>query len=77
MPDWLVNTMAVGLPPIELGIGIWLLVGLFTRFSAVVASILNIVFMAGMACIGTVPSVDATYGGGFLFKWNAHHPGAG
>jgi uncharacterized membrane protein YphA (DoxX/SURF4 family) len=48
MPSWLVNGMAVGLPPLELGIGVWLLIGLFTRFSAIVASILNLIFMAGM-----------------------------
>jgi uncharacterized membrane protein YphA (DoxX/SURF4 family) len=49
MPSWLVNTLAVGLPPLELGIGVWLLLGLFTRFSGAVSAILNLVFMAGMA----------------------------
>src|SRR5437016_2918352 len=34
LPYQLVSIMAKGLPPLELGLGIWLLVGLFTRLAA-------------------------------------------
>ncbi len=44
LPPDLVNLMAVALPPLELGLGIWILLGLFTRFSAGVTALLMIVF---------------------------------
>src|SRR5689334_7183910 len=34
LPDFLVQAMAVGLPIIEVIVGAWLLIGLFTRFAA-------------------------------------------
>src|SRR5438034_207400 len=34
--DPVVQIMAFVLPPLEIGLGIWLLVGLFTRFSATI-----------------------------------------
>jgi uncharacterized membrane protein YphA (DoxX/SURF4 family) len=44
LPSWLVSTMAVGLPIVEVGLGIWLLVGLFTRFSGGLGAALMAVF---------------------------------
>src|SRR5437588_9509844 len=37
LPYQLVDIMARGLPPLELGLGIWLLIGLFTRLAAAVS----------------------------------------
>src|SRR4051812_33153922 len=48
LPSWLVHLMAVGLPPLELGIGAWLVLGLFTRFSAVVSGGLLVIFLVAM-----------------------------
>jgi putative oxidoreductase len=48
LPDALVQVMAVGLPPLELGLGIWLLMGLFTRFSAAVSGGLMVVFLVAL-----------------------------
>lgn len=44
LPSWLVSTMAVGLPIVEVGLGIWLLIGLFTRFSGGLGAVLMAVF---------------------------------
>jgi len=44
IPPFIVDTMARVLPIVEIGLGIWLLVGLFTRFSAIVASVLLTIF---------------------------------
>ncbi len=44
LPPFLVDFMANVLPPIELGVGIWLLLGLFTRFSATITAALMVVF---------------------------------
>jgi uncharacterized membrane protein YphA (DoxX/SURF4 family) len=44
LPSWLVSTMAVGLPIVEVGLGVWLLVGLFTRFSGGLGAALMAVF---------------------------------
>ena len=44
LPSWLVSAMSVGLPIIEVGVGIWLLVGLFTRFSGALSAALMLVF---------------------------------
>ncbi len=44
MPDFVVNVMAVGLPILEVAIGAWLILGLFTRFSGVVGAVLMAVF---------------------------------
>ena len=44
LPPFLVDFMANVLPPIELGVGIWLLLGLFTRFSAGITAALMVVF---------------------------------
>jgi len=42
LPSSLVSFMATALPILEVGLGIWLIVGLFIRFSAIV----SVVFMA-------------------------------
>ncbi len=44
LPPFLVDFMANVLPPLELGVGIWLLLGLFTRFSAAITAVLMVVF---------------------------------
>jgi uncharacterized membrane protein YphA (DoxX/SURF4 family) len=44
LPDFVVNAMAVGLPVIETVIGAFLLLGLFTRFSAGVGAFILAVF---------------------------------
>jgi uncharacterized membrane protein YphA (DoxX/SURF4 family) len=45
LPDAIVSTMATVLPIIELGLGVWILAGLFTRFAAAVAGGMMVVFM--------------------------------
>lgn len=44
LPSWLVSTMADWLPALELGIGVWLIVGLFTRYAAAVSAVLLVIF---------------------------------
>lgn len=44
LPPFVVDVMANVLPPVELGVGIWLLLGLFTRFSAGITAALMVVF---------------------------------
>ncbi|HUP28131.1 MAG TPA: DoxX family protein [Chloroflexia bacterium] len=48
LPSGLVQAMAVGLPVIELGLGVWLLAGLFTRFSAVLSMVIMFVFLVAI-----------------------------
>src|SRR4051794_32973383 len=48
LPSALVHLMAVGLPPLELGIGAWLVIGLFVRFSAGVSAGLLVIFLIAM-----------------------------
>jgi len=48
LPDFLVQAMAYALPALELGLGIWLLIGLFTRFSAAVSGGLLIIFLVAL-----------------------------
>jgi putative oxidoreductase len=48
LPPEVVQAMAVWLPPLELGLGIWLLVGLFTRFAAAVSGGLVLIFLIAM-----------------------------
>lgn len=45
LPSWLPELMARGLPPLEIAIGIFLLLGLFTRIAAALAGGLMIVFL--------------------------------
>jgi uncharacterized membrane protein YphA (DoxX/SURF4 family) len=49
LPSFIVQAMAVGLPPIELGLGIWLVLGLFTRFAAGACVALMLVFLTALA----------------------------
>lgn len=44
LPPGLVTVMASVLPPLELGVGIWILLGLFTRFSAGITALLMAIF---------------------------------
>src|SRR4051812_35598623 len=48
LPSGLVHAMAVGLPPLELGLGAWLVLGLFTRFSAAISGGLLVIFLIAM-----------------------------
>jgi uncharacterized membrane protein YphA (DoxX/SURF4 family) len=48
LPAALVQAMAVGLPPLEIGLGVWLLAGLFTRFAAGISGSLMVVFLIAM-----------------------------
>jgi uncharacterized membrane protein YphA (DoxX/SURF4 family) len=44
LPDFVVNVMAVGLPILEVALGAWLILGLFTRISGLIAAVLMAVF---------------------------------
>lgn len=44
LPSGLVNVMANVMPALELGVGVWLLLGLFTRYAAGVSGLLLLVF---------------------------------
>ena len=44
IPSFIIEIMAVGMPVLEVLLGVWILLGLFTRFSAVIAGILMIIF---------------------------------
>ena len=48
LPSWLVQIMANGLPPLELVIGLFLLVGLFTRLTGVVTGGLMLIFLIAL-----------------------------
>ena len=48
LPDPIVQAMANGLPLIELVLGIWLLIGLFTRFAAAACAGLMVVFLIAL-----------------------------
>jgi uncharacterized membrane protein YphA (DoxX/SURF4 family) len=66
LPVPVVETMARVLPIIELGLGIWLLVGLFTRFSAIIGGILMSVFTIAItqAWIRGIDADCGCFGGG-------------
>ena len=49
LPDPLVQIMAVGLPPLEVGLGVWLLAGLFTRFAAAISGGLMAIFLIAIS----------------------------
>ena len=61
IPPAIVDTMARALPILEIGLGIWLLVGLFTRFSAVIATALMAIFTAAITQ-AWVRGIDANCG---------------
>jgi uncharacterized membrane protein YphA (DoxX/SURF4 family) len=44
IPSFIIEIMAVGMPVLEVLLGVWILLGLFTRFSAVIAGILMVIF---------------------------------
>jgi uncharacterized membrane protein YphA (DoxX/SURF4 family) len=44
LPDFLVTAMSYGLPILEVGVGAWLILGLFTRFSGAVSAVLMGIF---------------------------------
>ena len=48
LPQGLVQAMAVGLPVIEIGLGVWLLAGLFLRFSALLSGIIMLIFLVAV-----------------------------
>jgi putative oxidoreductase len=49
LPEWFVTFSAYSLPLIEVLLGVYLLVGLFTRASAWAANVLLVVFLAALA----------------------------
>lgn len=49
LPDDLVDVVGFGLPALEVGLGLLLLLGLSTRLAAVGAGLLMLVFVAGIA----------------------------
>lgn len=49
LPPGLVTVMASVLPPLELGVGIWILLGLFTRFSAGITALLMVIFTVAVS----------------------------
>jgi uncharacterized membrane protein YphA (DoxX/SURF4 family) len=48
LPKLLVDAMAVGMPPLEMGLGLFLLLGLFIRPMAILSGALNIIFLIAM-----------------------------
>jgi uncharacterized membrane protein YphA (DoxX/SURF4 family) len=44
IPSFIVEAMAVGMPILEVLVGVWLLLGLFTRFSAAIAGVMMLIF---------------------------------
>ena len=44
IPSFIVEAMAVGMPILEVLVGVWLLLGLFTRFSAALAGVMMLIF---------------------------------
>ncbi|NTW40833.1 MAG: DoxX family membrane protein [Cellulomonadaceae bacterium] len=51
LPELLVRPVAIGLPVIEILVGVLLLTGLLTRYAAVVFGLLMLVFIAGIASV--------------------------
>jgi uncharacterized membrane protein YphA (DoxX/SURF4 family) len=49
LPDSMVNVVATGQPLLELALGVFLLVGLLTRVTAVVSALLLLLFIAGVS----------------------------
>lgn len=49
LPEWANVAVGNSLPFIEIGLGVLLLLGLFTRFAAVASALLLVVFIAGIA----------------------------
>jgi len=48
LPPMVVDLMAAGLPVLELLLGVWLIAGLFIRFSAVVSGAIMVIFLIGI-----------------------------
>lgn len=44
IPSFIVEAMAIGMPILEVLVGVWILFGLFTRFSAVIAGAMMVIF---------------------------------
>jgi uncharacterized membrane protein YphA (DoxX/SURF4 family) len=51
LPQFFIAPLAIGLPLFEIGLGLYLLLGLFTRVAAIVAGIELLVFAAAIASI--------------------------
>ena len=49
MPVWGINVMAIGLPWLELVVGVFIGLGLWTRASALIVSVLMVVFVIAFA----------------------------
>jgi uncharacterized membrane protein YphA (DoxX/SURF4 family) len=66
LPSWLETSVGWGLPFLEIGLGLLLVVGYGTRYAAVVAGVLMAVFIAGVASAwGRGLAIDCgCFGGG-------------
>lgn len=51
LPEPLIRPMAIGLPFFELGLGIYLLVGLYTRVAAIIALLEFVIFAGAIASV--------------------------
>lgn len=51
LPQPLIGPMAIGLPYFELGLGIYLLVGLYTRLAAIIALLEFVIFAGAIASV--------------------------
>lgn len=49
LPTWLEKPVGFGLPFLEIGLGLLLLLGFAVRFAAIVTAVLMVVFIAGVA----------------------------
>jgi uncharacterized membrane protein YphA (DoxX/SURF4 family) len=52
-PEWLSKGIGYGLPVLEVTLAVLLLLGLITRYAAVVVAVLLVVFIAGIVQAGT------------------------
>lgn len=48
-PEWLIRLVGYAQPPLEIALGVLLLLGLFTRLSAIATSLGMLVFIAGIS----------------------------
>jgi protein-disulfide isomerase/uncharacterized membrane protein YphA (DoxX/SURF4 family) len=66
LPEWLAKAVGYGLPFLELGLAVLLLIGLATRVAAIVSSALLVVFLAGIvsAAVRGLQIECGCFGGG-------------
>jgi thiosulfate dehydrogenase [quinone] large subunit len=57
LPAFFVKGFGAALPAIEVAVGLLLLLGLFTRFALAVAGAVVVILTAGLALLGSAPTV--------------------